>query len=609
MLKSMFRGLFAGRGARASSPLGRAVGLLDQGRLEEAEAIIRELCIAHPDESEARHLLGHVLSRRGRLPAAIAELEQASALAPGSATVQYSLGRACLAQGSLHDALAALRRATEIAPSWAPAWVAAADALAAMDSVDAAEDHYCRSLELAPDLAEAHHNYANLLLRLGRIAEAVQHYEKAVALKPDWSEAHNKLLYTLNFLDSHPPEEVFRAHRDWAERHADPLTVRAKPHARRRAAGRRLRVGYVSPNFRNHAATYFFEPVLRHHDARDFEIYCYSDVKTPDVRTDRLRQYACVWRDITGLPDAEADALIRADEIDILVDLTGHTEDHRLLLFARKPAPLEITWNGYANTTGMKAMDYRITDAYADPPGLTEHLHTERLLRMPEIYMPFEVPADDIAPGLPPREERGHITFGSFNALSKLSPRMIRLWSRILERVPSARLMMITVPDGRARARLNELFAQHGIDPGRLDLRGRLAQRDFLTAHTQADIALDSFPFHGTTTTAHTLWMGVPVITLAGSVHASRVGVSMLSNAGLSRLVAGSEDEYVSLAVSLASDPSEVRELRAGLRDRLRNAPNMDGLRFTRHLENAYVKIWDEYCRTQEDRAHRREVS
>lgn len=599
MLKSMLRGLLAGRGAAAPSSLDRAVGLLDEGRLEEAEAVIRQLCVAQPDESEPRHLLGHVLSRRGQLPAAIAVLEQASEIAPDSAAVHYSLGRARFAFRAFHDAATALRRAAEIEPSWAPAWLSVGDAEAALDSVDEAEDSYLRALELAPNLPEAYYNYANLLLRLGRIDEAVKRYEKALELKPDFQGAHTNLVYTLNFVDPYSPEDVFRAHLAWAQRYAEPLTVRAEPHARRRGSQRPLRVGYVSANFRDHAVTYFFEPVLRHHDARAFRIYCYSDVKAPDARTKRLRRYPSTWRDIAGQSDEEVARLVRADRIDILVDLTGLTQNDRLLLFARRPAPVQVTWNGYANTTGMSAMDYRITDAYADPPGMTEHVHTERLLRMPEIYMPFEVPDDDVPAGLPPMLERGYVTFGSFNALSKLSARTIRLWSRILEVVPSARLTMLTVPDGRTRTRLHDAFARYGIEPGRLELRGRLSHREFMTAHTEADIALDSFPFHGTTTTSHTLWMGVPLVTLAGPAHASRVGVSMLSNAGLAHLVASTEDEYVSLAVTLAQDPSQLQELRAQLRERMRNSPNMNGPRFTRALEDTYTKIWNDYCRNQ----------
>jgi protein O-GlcNAc transferase len=250
-----------------------------------------------------------------------------------------------------------------------------------------------------------------------------------------------------------------------------------------------------------------------------------------------------------------------------------------------------VTWIGYPNTTGMSAMDYRITDAYADPPGLTEHLHSERLLRMPDIYLPCEAPEERIPPTPPPCSARGYVTFGSFNTLAKVSGRTIALWARVLEAMPGSRLMVMTVPEGRTRARLRDVFAKHGIAGDRLDLRGRLAHPEFLQAHADADVALDAFPYHGTTTTVHTLWMGVPLVTLAGTTHVSRVGVSMLTNVGLSDLVATTEEDYVRRAVGLASDAPRLRSLRATLRERMENGPVMDGLRFTRSLERLYASI------------------
>jgi predicted O-linked N-acetylglucosamine transferase (SPINDLY family) len=301
------------------------------------------------------------------------------------------------------------------------------------------------------------------------------------------------------------------------------------------------------------------------------------------------------WRQTADVPDDALADMIRNDRIDILVDLSGHTENDRLMVFARKPAPLQITWNGYANTTGMTAIDYRITDAYADPPGMTDGLHTEKLVRMPDIYMPFEVPEDDVREGPCPHVERGYVTFGSFNAVSKVTPSMVELWSRILHEVPSSRLLVLTVPEGRTRLRLRDAFEKLGIPADRLDLRGRLRQRDFMAAHQEVDIALDCYPFHGTTTTAHTLWMGLPVVTLAGRSHVARVGVSMLTNVGLAELVASNEAEYVSHAVKLASEGPWLQDLRLNLRKRMLAAPNMDGERFTRSLEHVYTSMWNDY--------------
>jgi protein O-GlcNAc transferase len=573
-----------------------AVALVEEGRWEQAEPLLRELAVLKPDDPELRHLLGFVRYRQGHFQAALAPLEQAIELAPDRADIHYTLGRTRIAYKAFHDAAKALRRAAEIAPAWAPAWLSLADALAGSELVDEAEEAYLKALELAPKVAESHYNYGNLLIRVGRIEEAICSYEAALHYQPVFKGAHNNLVYALNFSDARTPEEVFRAHVEWAERFAEPLTRQAERHPAPSLAPKRLRIGYVSPNFRDHAVTYFFEPVLRAHNARNFSIYCYSDVRIPDARTERLRAMECVWRDTAPLGDEELAALIRKDKIDILVDLTGHTENDRLMVFARKPAPVQVTWNGYANTTGLTAIDYRVTDSYADPPGNTDVLHTEKLLRMPEIYMPFNVPSDDVPEGLSPVLERGYITFGSFNAISKVTPTTIKLWSRVLLANPSSRLLMLTLPEGKTRSRLRGAFSECGVDPARIEMRGRLKQREFMAAHHDADIALDCYPFHGTTTTAHTLWMGLPLVTLAGRSHVARVGVTMLTNVGLPELIAPDPDAYVALTVKLASSVRWLKELRQTLRSRMLNSPNMNGARFTRFLEAAYGGIWNDYC-------------
>ena len=307
------------------------------------------------------------------------------------------------------------------------AWLALAEVMADVHRLDDAEDCYLRALEFNPDFAEAHYNYGNLLHRVGRIDESLLQYRAAIRLKPDFVRAHSNLVFVLNYSDQVSPEEIFDEHREWARRHADPLTAAVRPHPNPRTGGRALRVGYVSPDFREHAVTCFFESTLAHHDPGRVAAYCYSDVERPDAYTDRLRHSACAWRDIAGQGDESVADLVRSDAIDILVDLTGHTDNHRLLMFARKPAPVQVTWNGYPNTTGMLAMDYRITDARADPPGTTEHLYTENLMRLPEIYMAFTPPAAGPEVSPTPVLKTGHITLGSFNALFKVTARAIQI--------------------------------------------------------------------------------------------------------------------------------------------------------------------------------------
>ncbi|MDH5536915.1 MAG: tetratricopeptide repeat protein [Betaproteobacteria bacterium] len=587
----------AGSGPDAEASLAHGLGCHQRGDLAGAEQAYRAALKDRPGHGQALHLLGHVLGLRGKLEESVELLSRAAALLHDDADVQFNLAQTLSAQDRVREAEQALRRALRIQPRFVGAWVSLAGVLIERGSLDQAEDCYREALDIDPAFAEGHYNLGNLLHREGRIAESIACYRKSIELRPDFVRAHSNLVYALNFSDEYSPEQIFREHLEWARCHAEPLNPGIRPHPNSQQADRLLRIGYVSPNFRSHAVSYFFEPVLMNHDPGRVAVYCYSDVERSDRSTERLRGYRSTWREIAGESDDAVAEMVRRDGIDILVDLTGHTDGHRLLVFARKPAPLQLTWNGYANTTGMAAMDYRITDAYADPLGTTEHLHSERLIRLPQIYMAFKPPVESPDVGPLPVFAKGHATFGSFNAISKLTPRVIEVWSRLLREVADARLLLLTAPEGRTRERLRDAFARHGVDPGRIDFRDRLPFPEFLAAQLEVDVALDPFPFSGTTTTCHSLWMGVPVVTLAGKSHVSRVGVSMLSNLKLERLVARDDQDYVEIAAALTRETGELASLRAALRDRMANAPNTNGARLTRFLEQAYVTIWAEYCR------------
>jgi len=380
------------------------------------------------------------------------------------------------------------------------------------------------------------------------------------------------------------------------------------------ATERRLRIGYVSDDFRDHVTNCFFEPVLECHAAQgrasvaqgqgrpgataagQFEIFCYDTCPHPDAVTGRLQRLAHHWRPIAGLSDDAVAELVRKDAIDILVDLKGHTDNHRLLVFARKPAPLQVTWLGYPGTTGLDAMDYWVSDRHIADTGMTDQYHSEQLLRMPDFYMVFRPKAGDMPVGPLPALTNGHVTFGSFNALAKIGPAVIALWAEVLKAVPGARLLIAAIPEGQARTRLAEQFGRAGIPEERLILKGRAAHEDFLRLHHEVDIVLDAFPYNGTTTSLHDLWMGLPIVTLAGTFHASRVGVSLMTNLGLPELIAQSPADYVRIARDLAADTPRLNALRAGLRERLRASPLMDAARFTRNLEAAYREIWKTWC-------------
>jgi len=566
------------------------------GEPEAALACFERAVELEPDTVESWYGLGTVLQALGKYDAATKSYRHALELRSDDPDTHFQLGRVLYQAGHAEDAHESLVRAVQLRPGFHEAHNDLGIVLMEKGDLDGAIAALETATALSAEFAEAHNNLAMALRRIGRLDQAVGAFRQALQVRPDFWEAHSNLVYALNFLPEYEPERIFTEHVEWARRHAEPLTAVARPHATRRTTDRVLRVGYVSPNFRDHAVAYFFESTLVHHDPKRILVHCYSDVGRGDAFTERLRRSAPEWRDIAGQDDESVAELVRRDSIDILVDLTGHTENHRLRMFARKPAPVQVTWNGYANTTGMSAIDYRITDALADPPGMTEHLHSEQLVRLPEIYMTFNPPRTSPPVTPLPLNTNGYVTFGSFNALAKVTPQVIEAWSRILLAVPDSRLLMLTVPEGSARERLLHAFAERGVVPERLELLRRLTFAEFLAAHGRADIALDPFPFNGTTTTCHTLWMGVPVITLAGRSHASRVGLTMLTNVGLGQYVAADENEYTEKAVALASNVARLEELRHGLRERLLSSPLTNGARLTRFLEDAYVKMWEDYC-------------
>jgi predicted O-linked N-acetylglucosamine transferase (SPINDLY family) len=403
------------------------------------------------------------------------------------------------------------------------------------------------------------------------------------------------LLFTLNYHPGLDPATVYEEHLRWSRVHADPLRSFIQPHGNDRTPDRRLRIGYVSPDFREHPVGHFLLPLLAQHDRGHFEIYCYAQVPAPDGLTRQLQAHADRWQSLIGLSDAQAADLVRHHQIDILIDVAGHTSQNRLLLFAHKPAPVQVTFLGYPNTTGLATMDYRLTDAHADPPGLTERWHAEQLWRIPQCAWCYQPAA---SPPVGPRRE-GPITFGCFNYFAKVTEPKLQLWARILHLVPESRLLLKTwaLSSENAQQRVRQVLGEAGIGEERLELRGyEPVHGDHLALYQRLDVALDTYPYHGTTTTCEALWMGVPVVTMAGQTHASRVGVSLLYNSGLSELVATTPEEYIRLAAELAGDPPRLSQLRSTLRQRMEGSPLMDAPRFACDIEAAYRTMWRCWC-------------
>jgi len=453
-----------------------------------------------------------------------------------------------------------------------------------------------RALALRPDDVRAWQVRGTALEELGLLDEATQCLRQELRLRPDDVNAHSNVLHMLNRSGSLPPEAVSAEHIAWAARHADRFTPARAEFGNTPEPERVLRIGYVSADFRRHAAAYFIEPVLREHRRERFEVYCYSNWNKPDAVSARLRAYGVHWRDIAGVDDDTAAQMVRDDRIDILVDLSGHTHGNRLLLFARKPAPLQAGYMGYLGTSGMAAMDLHISDAQIDPPGVAEPLYRERLLRLPHGVVCYQPPADAPAVNDLPALQRGHLTFGSFNNFLKITDATKRAWARLLARMPDARLRMVGVWAGEACDRMLEIFESEGVYAERIEVAGRLPYAAYLEQYGQADIALDPHPYNGGTTTLESLWMGLPVVTLAGTAGFPRCAASHLHNVGLDDLIAGSWDEYIDIALRLASDLPRLATLRSGMRARMRDSALLDAAGFTAALEALYREAWREWC-------------
>ncbi len=606
------------------------ITLTELGEHALAIAHFKEALHLNPAYAEACNNLGLAYAKAGSLVEAVASYQKAIGINPNQAEFHNNLAIALARQEKLDDAVASYRTALALKPGYAEAHNNIGITLQALGRYDEAVDHYREALKLDPAHAETHTNLAVALYDQGRLEEAAHHagealrldpgqiparlnlgvalqaqgrldealriYRELLELKPDHVEAHSNLLFSLNYLPGYTPAQIFQEHRRWAERHA--RQTWNTTHANARDPEKRLKVGYVSPDFRGHSVAYFCAPLLTHHDRERIEIFCYAQTSRGDAMTERLRTLSDHWRRTFGLSDAELAARIRADGIDILVDLAGHTANSRLMAFATHPAPVQISYLGYANTTCLPAMAYRLTDEWADPLG-QEPFHSEELVRLPSGFLCYAPSQDAPAVAPPPSLANGHITFGSFNNLAKINPEVVALWARLLQAEPTARLIIKngSLRDPGTRVRYSELIARHGIDRERVDLAPWTpAVRDHLAAYAGTDIGLDTFPYNGTTTTCEALWMGVPVIALAGDRHAARVGVSLLTRLGLSELIADSPDDYIRIARRLGQDPKHLSDLRNSLRARIRASTLGDGAAFTRELEDAYRELWRRWC-------------
>lgn len=564
-------------------------------RRPEAIELIRRAIALLPTAVEFHHNMAVVLTAEGRLEEALAEWRQAAALRPGDAAMVLQIGQALEALARNSEAVDAWRRYVNLKPNSADAWARLAVPLQNAGRVQETLDTCRKALELDPACALAHYTLGTALKEVGRIREAIAAYRRSLFYDPQFLLSFSNILYGLHFDPDATPRAIYHEHCLFNAVHARPLEAQVQPHANDRSPDRRLRIGYVSPDFRAHSTSLFTVPLLKAHDRDRFEIFCYSDVAGEDSITETIRSRSSAWRTTRRLIDEELGAMIRADQIDILVDLALHTGCGRPLLFARKPAPVQVTWLAYPGTSGLTTMDYRFTDAYLDPPGQNDAYYFEESIRLPDTMWCYEPVETGLAVGPPPVLRSGRITFGCLNNFAKANDRVVEMWAAVLSAVGGSK-MLIVAPAGECRQRLVEKFSARGTTADRIEFVERKAWLDYMAVYHQIDIILDTFPWNGHTMSLDALWMGVPVVSLCGQTAVSRAGYCYLSNLALGDLVATTPQQYVQIAVRLAADAGRLSELRSTLRQRMEKSPLTDPVRFARNIEAAYRTMWRRWC-------------
>jgi predicted O-linked N-acetylglucosamine transferase (SPINDLY family) len=620
----------------AEAAVREAVRLQRSGRLAEAERAYREHLSRQPDDGAVLHLLGMLCQRTGKVGEALDLVQRSVAVDPSQPDFHSNLAGLLGTAGRLEQAADALRRAVALRPGHAPSHHNLGVTLERLRQLADAEVHLLEATRLAPRDPQFQHHLGNVRRKRRLLAEAVAAYEAAVALDSTFADAWTCLATTrsqrgdlagalaayrracdcrpndpgafsnLCFESLYDPdlsqEDLFRLHQEWAARFEVPLAdICPAGHPNDRTPSRRLRVGYVSNDFREHTRMRFIAPFLAHHDHHAFEVVCYSDVRQPDATTQWVRGYADAWRNTGELPDERLAALIAEDQIDVLVELTGHMGENRLPVFARRPAPVQVAYPGYPATTGLTSITHLLTDRLRDPLGCERYYSEELVYLEPtsQCYWPGSPGVPDPPVVAPPCLAAGHVTFGALNKPVKANDAVVATWARVLAAVPDARLAVLNAEQdraGRPTSPLLDALVRRGVPPGRIvpvPAQGRAA---YLGAYGMIDVALDPWPYNGHTTTLDALWMGVPVVALRGSAHVSRESQCLLSLLGLDDLVADDSRAYVEIASRLATDFTRLAELRSTLRSRMERSALCDARVLTRKVEDVYRTLWSRWC-------------
>jgi protein O-GlcNAc transferase len=575
--------------------------LLGVGRVDESIAAIRAALSLRPDYAEAHNNLGNALVGKLQFKEATAAYEKAVKLKPDYAQAYSNLSNALRESGRTGDAIAAAREALALRANYPEARFNLGVALETAEQLDDALAAYRMAVTLRPDFAQAHNAMGNVFKKMGMLDEAISAYSRAVELSTGDVQPLSNLAMMVHFHPDYDVNAILRIQRRWNDAFARPLAREILPHSNNPNPDRKLKIGYISPDFRAHSVGRFLLPLFANHNPQQFEIFCYADVSRPDDVTWRLRGAASVWRDIQGISDAEIASRIRRDRIDILVDLSLQTAGNRLLVFAREPAPVQVTYLSYCSTSGLDAMDFRLSDPYLDPPSTNseqastdEPYYQEKTIRLTHSYWCYEAPEGTPPVNPLPATGNDFVTFGCFNTYAKVSSATWQVWHRLLKTIPDSRLI-VHAALGSHREMAKKNLAAAGVNPDRLSFVTGVSTQEYFKWYEQIDIALDPFPYGGGTTNCDAIWMGVPVVTLRGRTGVGRGGASILSNLGMTDWISNDEEHYIQIAGALANDRSKLAELRRGLRQRMQNSPLMDGPSYARDVEAAYRRMWRQW--------------
>ncbi len=585
----------AGRPGWVEADLRLGQLLLDVGRPADAVVACRRAVAARPDWAGTLVPLGNALFAAADLDGALAAYRRAAALDPADPNAVLNVGNALAKQHKYAEAIVAFRQSLTLRPNDRKALNNLATALYLSGHLDEAEGIYGRLTAEGPADAGTLVNVAGLLKDKGRLDDSIAVGRQAMAADPGYLAVHSNLIYTLSFHPGYDAAAVLAEARAFDRQHTAGLTALARPHGNDRSPGRRLRVGYVSPDLKHHAVGHFMVPLVEAHDPAVVDVRLYGLGVRADEVTDRLRRSAAGWRDLGGLSDEAAAEAIRADGVDVLVDLTLHMGHNRLPIFARRPAPVQVTYLAYAGTSGLAAMDYRLSDPYLDPTVEGDADYSERTVRLRRTYWCYRPTHDVAVVADPPVVRTGAVTFGSLNNFCKVNDAVLDAWAEVMNRVPGSRLLIHAQP-GDHRDGVTAFLAGRGVAADRVAFVGMVHTRQYLGQHNDVDVVLDPFPYNGGTTTCDALWMGVPVVSLAVDRAVGRAGRSILTNVGLADLAVDTVDDYVTTAVALAGDVPRLRDLRRTLRDRMLASPLMDEAGFARDVEAAYRTMWQAWC-------------